>query len=136
LKRRRDKIGRFWFSKVNPLDYFETEYVGNDFKISFDDLGVEYGLWPEDAVYDYEIRYGEEHIGKDRVKTDEIILTQDDLESMTSLFKSSDKKENYIYTMDIRTTRENGDPSKPTRLHFWYHPDEDRFSLVGIEHVD
>jgi hypothetical protein len=137
LKRRRDKIGRFWFSKVNPLDYFEIEYVGNDFKITFDDLGVEYGLWPENAVYNYEIRYrGQELVLKGKVENTEIALTGEDLDKMASAFEASDKKEDYIYRMDIRTARGNGDPGKPTRLHFWYHPDEDRFSLVGIEHAD
>jgi hypothetical protein len=137
LKERRDKIGRHWFSKVNPLDYFETEYIGADFKFSFEDLGIKYRLWPDNAVYDYEIRYrGEELVRKGQVEKTEIILTEEDLKHMASAFEVSDKKEDYIYNMDIRTTRGNGKPGKPTRLHLWYHQDEDRFSLVGIEHLD
>jgi len=37
---RRDKIGHYWFAKINPLDRFEAEIVINTLRLSFDDLAV------------------------------------------------------------------------------------------------
>lgn len=40
LKERRDKIGKYWFSKVSPLDNFALKRQGDDFLLSFEDLGI------------------------------------------------------------------------------------------------
>jgi hypothetical protein len=56
LKERRDKIGRYWFGKVNPLDLFTV--IGKDGKVflEFVDLGVERNLWTIDqSFYRHEI---------------------------------------------------------------------------------
>ena len=44
LKQRRDKIGRYWFSKINPLDNFRIENVNGKWQLCFDDLMVDYGF--------------------------------------------------------------------------------------------
>jgi len=44
LKRRRDKIGRYWFSQVNPLSEFRISKGERGTSIDFEDLAVEYGF--------------------------------------------------------------------------------------------
>jgi hypothetical protein len=45
LIKRRDKIGRAWFSQLVPLDNFRVE----DGSLAFDDLTVKYGFGPAQA---------------------------------------------------------------------------------------
>jgi hypothetical protein len=37
---RRDKIGRYWFAKINPLDRFQVDIASDSLQLSFDDLAV------------------------------------------------------------------------------------------------
>jgi hypothetical protein len=37
---RRDKIGRYWFARINPLDRFTSTIKENTLRLSFDDLAV------------------------------------------------------------------------------------------------
>lgn len=41
LIKRREKIGRHWYSEVNPLDQFVVEKDGESFRLHFTDMGVE-----------------------------------------------------------------------------------------------
>lgn len=41
LKERRNKIGRYWFGRVNPLDKFESRLSEGKLVLTFADLGVE-----------------------------------------------------------------------------------------------
>jgi hypothetical protein len=50
LIKRRDKIGRAWFSQVLPLDNFRVE----DGSLAFDDLRAKYGFGPAQA---YDVRW-------------------------------------------------------------------------------
>lgn len=47
LIERRDRVGRHWFSQVNPLDAFAVQYVGGDESapwLRFEDLAVRHGF--------------------------------------------------------------------------------------------
>lgn len=44
LAQRRDKIGRYWFAKMNPLDQFKVQLQDNRLQLSFKDLSVSSGL--------------------------------------------------------------------------------------------
>lgn len=58
LKERRDKTGRYWFNRVNPLDDFRIERGDNgEYQLRFTDLAVEYGLESADATsYLYDLK--------------------------------------------------------------------------------
>jgi hypothetical protein len=45
LIERRDRIGKYWFSKISPLDKFEVEKNQNGITLNFNDLGVDYDLF-------------------------------------------------------------------------------------------
>jgi hypothetical protein len=78
LQARRDKIGRYWFDRVNPLDRFSvaepsavvagqggTRPVGA--QLRFDDLAVTSGLAAAEARrYTYQFVLGEEELGPER----------------------------------------------------------------------
>jgi hypothetical protein len=56
LIKRREKIGRYWYNKVNPLDRFVLKEDGGSVKLHFTDLGVQGELW-QPATYHYELRH-------------------------------------------------------------------------------
>ena len=54
---RRDKIGRYWFDRVTPLEAFELETDGDQATLTFRDLGVERGVTQaEDRTYVVEVK--------------------------------------------------------------------------------
>ncbi len=56
LIKRRDKIGRYWFSRMNPVDRFKAEHQNGQLTLRFDDLGVDGELFTErESSYHYNI---------------------------------------------------------------------------------
>lgn len=56
LKKRRDKIGRYWFSRINPIDKFQATRDGSRLTLAFKDLGVEGELFDaDDTFYEYSV---------------------------------------------------------------------------------
>ncbi|MDZ7682724.1 MAG: hypothetical protein U5J63_13675 [Fodinibius sp.] len=54
LIKRRDKIGRYWFSRINPIDKFKVKKSKGNIVLLFNDLGVTGKLCkPEETHYDY-----------------------------------------------------------------------------------
>ncbi len=60
LRIRRDKIGRHWFSKVNPLDKFDLSLNDDTLVIKFADLSFVYGL-ADNASTTYRYRVLTDH---------------------------------------------------------------------------
>lgn len=140
LSERRDKIGRHWFSKVNPLEYFETEITSGGLAIEFDDLSVKYGLEKQEAVYHYSIDYDGKTLIDDRETTaSKIIIGPNEIKMLASGYTtnaSPDTPEKHTFILDIKTSRSGGKLSKATRLSLWYHADREQLELIGIEHLD
>ena len=56
LASRRDKLARYWFSRINPLDKFRVEKEGTELLLSFDDIGLYNGVYPaSETEYEYTI---------------------------------------------------------------------------------
>lgn len=141
LIERRDKIGKYWFSKVNPLDYFTVNYEDNGLKIDFDDLSVKYMLVKkEETHYNYIVKHnGKEILSNKGLNDSELNLSKANLELMASKFsppKSKDIIDNYLFEIQITTQRVTGLQNNPTVLWLWYLPETEKFNLVGIEHLD
>lgn len=137
---RRDKIGRYWFGKINPLDYFEERYEGTKLIIEFDDLAVKYGLEPaEEATYRYAVTHrGSKVIDWEVLGAAEIHLDAPRLDRLieTFRFEPENPTKSHLYALEIETSRNGDSWSKPARVWLWYFPGEERFAVVGIEHVD
>lgn len=139
LIKRREKIGRYWYNKMNPLDRFEIKADDGNVKLNFTDLGVESGLW-QPAKYHYELRhYGSKKILGSSVldgNTD-ISIPTDVLSSMGGLAngKSPDDKDRFFY-YKLETERE-GNLSKEVRVYI-YSAGEDaaELKIVQIERED
>jgi len=50
LIERRDIIGAYWFSKINPIDKFKVERTGNTITLSFTDPGIEGGIYDREST--------------------------------------------------------------------------------------
>ena len=55
LVERRDLIGRYWFRRSVPLDWFEVSKDASGIKVEFTDLMIHYGLDASPAQYRYEV---------------------------------------------------------------------------------
>ncbi len=141
LKQRRDKIGRYWFDKVNPLDHFATEEATAGMTIAFQDLAVLYGLESKnDSRYRWEIEYRGARLWEVRSQSETSIeLTTSALDTMRAAWHKGHRSDGHardnLFKLDIRTLR-GDDTTRPVRLWLWYHADTDRFQLVGLEHID
>jgi hypothetical protein len=141
LMDRREQIGRYWFSKVNPLDHFTYAYDPSRITITFDDLNVYYSLDDITLVsYQWELRYrGKRLWDPTSITETSLNLNSEHLDQMRSIWQQRHKGDgtpkDHHFRLDIRTHR--GDNyTKPVRLWLWYHPDSQRFQLVGLEHID
>ncbi|UCD17573.1 MAG: hypothetical protein JSV44_01340, partial [Candidatus Zixiibacteriota bacterium] len=139
LLKRREKIGRHWFSKINPLDYFNIEDDQNGMKIGFKDLAVTYDLEPDNALYRHQIKYkGKKVLSNREFSANSFILSNNDLSQMSGRYneRSDNSAEDHLFEIRLQTKRAGRGWSKPTLLWLWYFPEQDHFQLVGIEHLD
>jgi hypothetical protein len=124
LKERRNKIGKYWFDRVNPLDRFTLIYNDEgDQELYFEDLAVATGLWNiQSSSYLYDIRFGEEEVADGRIWG-----------SPASIEIPVDITPNIADQMEIiiRTER-NGKLSKRVRVYLDYNSLTGQFTLVGI----
>ncbi|MCK5126257.1 MAG: hypothetical protein KAR42_08365 [candidate division Zixibacteria bacterium] len=140
LKARRDKIGKHWFSKVNPLDEFQLIVREKALTISFTDLLRKYGFDKSKSV---SYRYDLQHMGKKIVSgeanaTPEINITHVERNLLIKAFQEAnqDSPDRNLFKISIRTTRDKEKNSRPVHLWLWFHPEDSRIQIVGIEHVD
>jgi hypothetical protein len=127
LVKRRDRIGKYWFSRVNPLDDIELEQ-GTDggYVLSFRDLEIEHGFVPpEGTVYGYVLRNGpgggQTAAGKTR-KTRRARIEID---------RSALSTEG-VNTLVIRTKRSGREWSPRMYVTLRYMEEKRSFSITGI----
>jgi hypothetical protein len=138
LLERREKIGRYWFNRVNPLDFptIETDAAGPMLK--FTDLAVEYGLEPATATYKYEILYRNKPVVRPTVSGRNVVpLSGSEIDQLLTAMKTavpSEKAEDSAFEIRVRTKRTLDRYSKPAI--FWVMPEQGQktFRIVGIEH--
>ena len=138
LQERQEKVGRYWFGKVNPLDDFEYA-PGDGINFRFADLSVKYGF--EDGAntnYKYSVRYNHRQIISAREFTGtQFALASKDLADLASYYKPSakDLPQEHLYEVLLKTKRgESAYWSKPIALWLWFDRLKNSFQLVGIEH--
>ena len=138
LMQRRDKTGRYWYSKVNPLDRFT---FSDKRVLRFDDMAVVGRLEKaEDAKYKWRLEYRGQEINAltDYVETNstEITFTPGVIDRMNDAVSQSgqpDNPRNRVFSIDIRTKRADRPKwGKSVRPHVYYSPEGD-LKLIGIE---
>jgi len=149
LQKRRDKIGRYWFDKVNPLDRFAVTAPSlanqgsgssggassaGSATLQFEDLAVEGGLVSDDArAYTYQLHLDDEPIGASRTTDDtQIPLAVDGTRLAAHLdTQGRSAAEERVVRIDLRT-REDGSVSDPTRVYV-HVPSSGSPRVVGLE---
>ncbi len=138
LAQRRDKTGRYWYNRVNPLDRFA---FSDKHVLRFDDMAVVGRLEKaEDAKYKWKI----EHRGKGikaltdyaEIDSTEITFTPNIIDKINDAItqsEQSDDPRNRVFSIDILTKRANRPKwSKSVRAYIYYSPAGD-LKLIGIE---
>jgi len=129
---RRDIIGLYWFSKVNPLDKFELNVDSSEVSyLGFNDLAIDGGLVHDDDTY-YQIVIhnpdGTQYsnlVLENKTKFELPMFTGDDLsmEDPTNIF------------VEIRTKRGSSELwSKRILAFLAYDPESGEYKLLGIRH--
>ncbi len=140
LLARQEKIGRYWFGRVNPLDRFEvfsaldeeaTFYVDGvqlGGQLQFDDLAVTGGLESDAASrYQFAVYHDGTRLTEDT--SDEPTLWLPTLPESSLTSASEDDR---VLRVEIVTLREGQEPSKATTVYLHF-PAEGDPRVVGIE---
>jgi hypothetical protein len=141
LIERRDKIGRHWFGKVNPLDEFEYSFTGNGASVTFTDLSVKYGFASAGASeYRFRIKHDAQILLPWRgIDGTSFTISTADLDAARASFDpaaaETDPRER-LYEVEMTTRRNNGRWSNPTVIWLAIDPSDSSFAMVGIEHLD
>ena len=145
LRKRRDKIGRHWFDKVNPLDRFavthsiplaetEGEASSGPARLTFDDLAVQGGLAPATArTYTYRMHLGDTAIGNARsTASTHLPLAVNGVPLRRALDRRGrSTPEARVVRIDLRT-RHDGSLSDATRVYL-HIPSSEPPRVVGLD---
>lgn len=78
LINRRDKIGEYWFSRINPLDKFRAEINGDSLLLNFSDLGVEGRIFSAKSTrYSYKVYESGKLIQESKVTDKSLAVVKD-----------------------------------------------------------
>ena len=132
LRKRRDKVGRYWFARINPLDRFTVEMPSESSvaqgssggaaappMLHFDDLSVTSGLAPAEARrYTYQMRLDDEPLGPRRTtEQSRLPLAVDGTPLATILDERGRSGEHErVVRIDLRTVAE-GEKSSLTQVY-------------------
>lgn len=140
LIERRDKIGRYWFARVSPLDYFEFTSAQESITIVFDDLEVRSSFVDPGRTnrrYRCMVEYkGRTVYGPADFTESRCMISGRDLGSLSEAFIPGEGSDSHLYEIAISIVEADGGSRPPVQLSLWYHPEENRYQLVGIEHED
>lgn len=137
LKERRDKTGRYWYSKINPLDRFELQKTSDGKQnLCFVDLAVEGNLeTKEHSRYRYDLRVG----GKSVIRSQELgnntcipLPEKGEQRSYLEIARGNPQN-NLQWEVRIQTKREsNSKWSKWVKVFLSLDEDSGEYSLLGI----
>ncbi len=138
LKARRDKTGRFWFSKVNCLDHFQIDDLSDGTqKLLFTDLGVAGKLWTEkETRYRYQFKINNVLIKENEEIRDNTVIPLDKLDYF---LKDSNKfrteiSADYQWEITLNISRDRGTSwEKGIKVYLQRNPSSGKFSLLGIK---
>ena len=147
LIERRDKTGRYWYSRVNPLDNFRFADAdgtngyskGTKKVIQFDDLAVQAGF--EDASktsYQYKLQYHGKDLMDLKIGRNPSISLTAEMNRIAEQFfteKGDLSEDDKILTFKIRTRRGKvASWGKDVKVHFYYpYDNEKQPQIIAVE---
>lgn len=127
LKERRDKIGHYWFRKVNPLDKFKAQRNGDKLTLTFSDLGVEGNL------FDYTQTAYQWSAGmKKHIVADQQMSNRSVLEIDLADLNLRDQDEITIIEFEINTLR-SGKPEPAKDVSVYVAISNHKVKVVGLK---
>jgi hypothetical protein len=146
LQKRRDKVGRYWFRRVNPLDRFAVAAApavvaartggraADVPALVFDDLSVTYDLVSGDGtVYHYTLRHDGDVLQTGSTRQPAVPLRGDGSALADVLDRrGATQPDDRVVRVDLRTHRADGHVSRPTRVYLAW-PSRKPPRVVGIE---
>jgi len=141
LIERRDKTGRYWFGKVNPLDPFRfSEATDGGLVLQFDDLAVNAGFESkENTSYRYTIQFRGKNIGENIIPKNQTAIRFDSnlTAGLEEFLKKNPnlKKEEKVFNLRIQTSRNTGRSwGKFVKVYFYCSPGAGQSpQLVALE---
>ena len=132
LVERQDKIARWAFTRVNPLDRFRVEHTGS--RLCYADLWLTYGLGAGEA--DSETAYEVAVFGYDGASMmDPVVLRAQGRGACTPpLPRSSGRADGYMI-VSIRTRRAVHPDLGPTHVHLANDPDTNMLRVIGLRRL-
>ena len=134
LIERRDRTGRYWFHRVNPLDRFELIHAENGKQaLHFADLAVETGLEPaEEARYRYSLkRNGMETLASTDLGSGTSVPLPDP-QGLPAVSRPGDYPENqWQVTLQVKRG-DSGKWSKWVRVYLGEEGATPQFKLLGL----
>ena len=135
LRERRDEIGRYFFSRINPIDRFQVEEKGSDLRLRFEDLAVDGGLVEAaQSRYRYTIRHDGEEIATGIADAPSLPLVAGDrLLADVLTARGARGGEERVVRVDLRTERP-ADTLSEVRVYV-YLPTDAPARVVGIQRM-
>lgn len=134
LIERRDKIGRYWFARMNPLDKFALTRVEDGLRLIFHDLAVDAGLEPAAASrYLYRILHQNRVVQAVATAEEGMIpLANAQGALLVAALKPGMKEADKIFQVEIRTRRHGQPLSKAVSVFIYYPGKRENARIVAI----
>jgi hypothetical protein len=136
LKERRDKIGRYWFDRINPLDRFKIVQKEDGLSaLTFVDLAVKYQLEESEITnYHYDLSLNGKNIIQNHNTggATEIPLPDEEKKEQYLQYLSGNP-DNIDWEVKIRTYRKSKSVSKWVKIFLRGRVSDSSFHLLGIQ---
>ncbi len=143
LLARQEKIGRYWFGRVNPLDRFAVDArplasgstgTSRPLRLSFDDLAVTGGLEAAEASrYRWAVYYGGARLAEGTAEKPALDLPALPFSADPEAgVRHANREADRVLRVEIVTLRDGREPSPKTNVYLYFPLGGDP-RLVGIE---
>ncbi len=121
---RRDKVGRYWFERMNPVDKFRFERQGDRLILAFNDLAIDGNLESaEGTKYICTLSCIDKGLHRQSAVDEPAILISENGEGFFDEMLAENtfkKEEDKIFSVEIRTQRNEAQVTNSVFVYFYY----------------
>jgi hypothetical protein len=139
LLERREKIGRHWFGRVNPLHVKSSFHSASGIQLDLEDLAIRYGLAEAStSSYSLTVRHDGKKVATEAFTEVPDLIPSATMDLMRSRFADNGNQDGSKRLVDvlIHTSRNNQVLPHALELTYWFDSETATFKLVGIVHHD
>lgn len=134
---RRDKVGRYWFDKMNPVDKFRFERKGEALYLVFNDLAVDGKIEKAaDSKYLYTLSYKDKGLHHQKsVENSVLLISKNGNGFFDEILQKNqfNREEEKIFSIALQTQRNDKKLSKVVDVYFYYPGFQNEPRVVGIK---